>query len=127
MMAELKREIIKYLRDYLKKDYIGQGNCFICEKKENLELHHLYGLSELFNTWCEQNSIDKITTVKEINRLRILFAEDEKEKLSNKYLYTLCKPHHTRLHTLYGQRYENRQVPKILRWIGIQKDKYGNT
>ena len=34
-------------------------------------------------------------------------AEDNKKFLSNKNLYTLCKTHHLKLHTLYGQNYSN--------------------
>lgn len=125
-MAELKRELVKYIRDFIKKDYVGQDSCYICGGKDKLELHHLYGLSELFNTWCEKNAISDITSAEEITKLRVRFAEDLKDKLSNDYLYTLCKQHHTRLHSIYGQRYSNSKTPKILRWLDIQRDKNGN-
>lgn len=125
-MTELRREPIKYLRDFLKKDYQGQGCCYICGIDQNLDLHHMYGLSELFNSWREKNSFPEVTTVKQIEEYRVLFADAEKEKLSNKYLYTLCQIHHKKLHNLYGQRYPNYKVKKILRWLDIQKDKYRN-
>ena len=57
--------------------------------------------------------------------LRVDFAEDEKEALSNDNLYTLCKKHHVRLHNLYGQRYSNHLVPKIKNWLEIQREKHG--
>lgn len=124
-MAALKREVIKYLRDFIKKDYKSAGHCYICNTKESLELHHLYGLSELFNSWLVKNKIPVITTVEEITALRVPFAEECAESLSNTNLITLCSNHHKRLHNLYGQRYSNYMVPKILKWLDIQKDKNG--
>ena len=58
-----------------------------------------------------------------IKILRMKFAKDNKEFLKSSNLYTLCKFHHNKLHTLYGQNYLNHLVPKIKKWIEIQKDK----
>lgn len=125
-MTSLKRFPIKYIRDFIKKDYKIRDECYVCGGKESLELHHLYGLSELFNTWCTTNKITKVDTVEIISQVREDFANDEKDKLSNKNLYTLCKIHHVRLHTVYGQRYANYLAPKIKNWLDIQKEKNGN-
>ncbi len=122
----MKREPIKFLRDFLKKNYKADNFCYICGITENIEYHHMHGLSELFNTWRKKNNIPEITTVEQIMKYRILFAKDEEERLSNKYLYSLCKSHHHKLHNLYGQRYTNSKVPKILRWLNIQRDKFIN-
>ena len=125
MMTSLKRFPIKYIRDFIKKDYKIRDECYVCGSKESLELHHLYGLSELFNAWCVKNLIRVDNSVEQIKELRTIFAEEEKDKLSNKNLYTLCKIHHVRLHTVYGQRYANYLAPKIKNWLDIQKEKNG--
>ena len=123
---ELKRIPVKYIRDYIKKDYKLRDRCFICEKTDSLELHHLYSLSELWNKWCESQGIiiAKITTVEEINDLRVRFEKDNREPLGHENLFTLCKPHHERLHSLYGQRYGNHMAKKVKRWLDIQREKH---
>jgi hypothetical protein len=120
----LKRNIIKYVRDYIKKDYKLRDKCYICSTAENLELHHIYAISQLFSIWCEKNNIQEITTVEQITELRVQFYKDEYEKLNNSNLYTLCKTHHEKLHNIYGQKYSNHLVPKILNWMLIQKGKH---
>jgi hypothetical protein len=123
-MAELKREVIKMVRDFIKKDYKPRDCCYICRSTDNIELHHLYGVSELFNTWIDKNKIKLNNTVEQIKELRILFAKDNAEALGNDNLYSLCKSHHTQLHSIYGQRYANSLAPKIRNWIEIQRSKY---
>ena len=125
-MAELKREAIKMVRDYIKKDYKSRDYCFICGNTETLDLHHLYSLSELFNTWLDKNKIRLDNTVEQITALRVLFAKENEAALSADNLYTLCKKHHVQLHSIYGQRYSNNMAPKIKNWLQIQKDKHGN-
>ena len=56
--------------------------------------------------------------------VREQFVAAEKERLSNDHLYTLCKAHHTQLHSIYGQNYHNGLAPKVLRWMEIQKEKH---
>ena len=102
-MDVLKRFPIKYVRDYIKKDYKVRDKCYICGSKDDLELHHLYSLSQLWQKWCIANNNSKY--------------------LNNKNLYTLCRMHHSKLHTLYGQNYSNHLVPKVKKWLDIQKDK----
>ena len=79
-MTSLKRFPIKYIRDFIKKDYKLRDECYVCGTKESLELHHLYGLSELFDKWCTTNKIKKVDTVEIINQVREDFANDEKDK-----------------------------------------------
>jgi hypothetical protein len=124
-MAKLKREVIKYLRDFIKKDYKAKDYCYVCSSKDTLELHHLYGLSETFSEWCSAQGIDRetIVTLESVLSIREEFAKDKEEVLSNKYLYTLCKKHHIQLHSLFGQRYSNYTAKKVLRWLELQKDK----
>lgn len=125
-MTDLKRLPVKYVRDYIKKDYKLRDCCYICNSTESLELHHLYSVSELFNNWCGRDNVKDISSEEQILALRIRFAEDCSAELSNDNLFTLCSDHHKRLHNLYGQTYPNFMAPKIKRWIEIQKEKHGN-
>ena len=124
-MNQLKRFPIKYIRDFIKKDYKLRDECFICGSKEKLELHHLLSISELFNKWCFKNKINAIDDVDYIKKLRIEFAKDCEEELSHKHLFTLCSLHHKQLHSIYGQTYSNHLAPKIKNWLEIQKVKNG--
>lgn len=126
-MSELKRLPVKYIRDYIKKDYRKEKKCYICGTQSNLEFHHLYSVSELFHTWCEKNKIStEFTEVEQITNLREKFEEECKWELSNDNAYTLCKEHHSRLHNIYGQRYENLMAKKIKKWIELQREKVIN-
>jgi hypothetical protein len=124
-MTALKRLPIKYIRDYIKKDYKLRDCCYICGSESNLELHHLYSVSELFNNWCAANKILHIDSEEPILDLRIVFATDCADSLSHNNLYTLCSLHHKRLHNLYGQRYSNNMANKVKNWLEIQKEKHG--
>ena len=124
-MTELKRIPIKYIRDYIKKDYKLRDECYICKEKENLELHHIFSISQLFEDWCIKNKVCKFDTVEEIKDIRVKFYDDESDRLNNNNLYTLCKQHHERLHNIYGQRYSNHLSNKIINWLEIQKEKHG--
>lgn len=125
-MSDLKRELVKYIRDYIKKDYKLRDCCYVCGATTDLELHHLYSVSELFNQWCVKHKIREISTADEIKALRVTFSSDCATELSNDNLFTLCGFHHKRLHNLYGQTYSNHIVPKIKNWIELQKSKNGN-
>ena len=125
-MSDLKREKVKYIRDFIKKDYKLRDCCYICNSTNKLELHHLYSVSELFRLWSLTNKVPDSLTVQEIKQLRIAFAEDYATELSNDNLFTLCDIHHKQLHNVYGQTYANSMVPKIKNWIEIQKVKNGN-
>lgn len=124
-MSELKRFPIKYIRDFIKKDYKLRDKCFVCGGTEFLELHHLFSVSELFKRWRETNKINEITSVDEIKDLREKFAKDCKDQLSHVNLFTLCSKHHKQLHSIYGQTYSNHLAPKIKNWLDIQKAKNG--
>lgn len=123
-MTNLRRIPIKYIRDYIKKDYKLRDECYICKSKDKLELHHIYSISQLFENWCIANNIREVGSVDIIKDLRIRFYEDEFDRLSNDNLYTLCKVHHERLHNIYGQRYSNHIAPKIINWLELQREKY---
>lgn len=120
----LKRVPVKYLRDMMKSKYKTKEPCFICGCSDNIELHHLYSLSELWNSWLEKNKIT-ISTESDILLYRKQFELDNLEMLSNDNLYSLCKGHHARLHEIYGKTYSNYTVQKVRNWLLKQKDKYG--
>jgi len=122
-MDVLKRFPIKYVRDYIKKDYKVRDKCYICGSKDDLELHHLYSLSQLWEIWCKEHNLKQVESVELIKYLRVTFAKDNSKYLNNKNLYTLCRMHHSKLHTFYGQNYSNHLVPKVKKWLDIQKDK----
>lgn len=124
-MTSLRRIPIKYIRDYIKKDYKLRDECFVCRSTDKLELHHMYSISQLFESWCIKNNIKDIDSANDIKDLRVRFYKDEFNRLSNENLYTLCKTHHERLHNIYGQRYSNSMAPKIINWLMIQKEKHG--
>ena len=88
-----------------------------------MELHHLYSLSQLWEIWCGEHNLKQVESVDIIKQLRVIFAKDNKEYLNNKNLFTLCKAHHSKLHTLYGQNYSNHLVHKVKKWLDIQREK----
>jgi queuine/archaeosine tRNA-ribosyltransferase len=97
-MNTLKRFPVKYIRDYIKKDYKLRDECYICTSTVKLELHHLYSVSQLFEKWCTVNNIKHIEDVDVIKELRVRFAEDCKSDLGHDNLFTLCDKHHKHLH-----------------------------
>jgi len=124
-MSNLRRIPIKYIRDYIKKDYKPRDECYVCKCKDKLELHHMYSISQLFEVWCSANGISEVDSVDAIKDIRVKFYNDEFSKLSNENLYTLCKVHHERLHNIYGQRYTNNMASKIIKWLELQREKNG--
>lgn len=125
-MTELKRLPVRYIRDYIKRDYKLRDCCYICSSNKKLELHHLYSVSELFNRWLDENKIRSIDSEEQILTYRVQFAKDCAELLANEHLYTLCDIHHKRLHSIYGQTYSNSMAPKIKNWLKLQREKNGN-
>jgi hypothetical protein len=124
-MSTLKRFPIQYIRDFIKKDYKLRDKCYVCGATDNLELHHLFSVSELFRKWCQENKILSIDNVDEIKEYRVKFSEDCAKELSHDNLFTLCGKHHKQLHSIYGQTYSNHLTEKIHKWLDIQRLKNG--
>lgn len=118
MHNEFKRIPIKYVRDLIKKNYKKISKCYICNSSQDLEFHHLHSIAELWNNWCSKNKVT-INTVIDIKTHRVKFEEEHREILKD--TVTLCKPHHERLHSIFGQRYNNIMVPRIKKWIDNEK------
>lgn len=115
---------VKWLRDGIKSKYKVREPCFICGSDQNIELHHIYSISEVWNVWIRSKKI-RITCDQDVIDNRAQFEIDNADLLSNDNLYSLCKPHHQKLHQLYGKSYSNYMGDKVRSWIHKQRDKYG--
>ena len=120
---DLKRDLVKYVRDKAKSKYKKDTECYICGEQQNLDFHHFYGLTELLETWLHKNEIT-ITQEQEILELREQFIKENEDKVYT-HAVTLCHSHHLRLHGIYGKRPKLITAEKQQRWVEIQRDKYG--
>ena len=120
----LKRDLVKYVRDKAKSQYKNASACYICGSTEQLDFHHFYGLTELLETWLKEKNII-IETEQDILELRESFIDENRDKLYD-YTVTLCHNHHLRLHSIYGKRPKLITAEKQKNWVQIQRDKeYG--
>ena len=62
---ELKRDLVKYVRDKAKSKYDKGTECYICKSTQNLDFHHFHGLTELLEIWLRKNKL-KITGEEDI-------------------------------------------------------------
>ena len=120
---DLKRDLVKYVRDKAKAKYQKGTECFICGSNENLDFHHYYGLTELLDIWLRKNNIT-ISTAEEIMDVRDTFIEEHMAELYDEAV-TLCHTHHLKLHSIYGKRPKLVTAQKQKRWVGKQRDKNG--
>ena len=120
---DLRRDLVKYVRDKAKSKYNKDTQCFICGDTENLDFHHFYGMTELLETWLKSKKII-ITSADEIMNFRELFIEEYTNEIYHEAA-TLCKAHHQRLHSIYGKRPTLVTALKQKRWVKIQREKYG--
>lgn len=120
---DLKRDLVKYVRDRAKSKYQKSTDCFICGSEENLDFHHFYGLTELLDIWLTKNKII-ISTAEDIMDVRDTFIEEHMTELYDEAV-TLCHTHHLKLHSIYGKRPKLVTAQKQKRWVGKQRDKNG--
>ena len=120
---DLKRDLVKYVRDKAKSKYNKATQCYICGETENLDFHHFYGMTELLETWLKSKKIT-ITSADEIMNLRELFIEEYTNEIYHEAA-TLCKAHHQMLHSIYGKRPKLVTALKQKRWVNIQREKHG--
>ena len=120
---DLKRDLVKYVRDRAKSKYQKSTYCFICGSEENLDFHHFYGLTELLDIWVRKNKLT-ISTAEDIMNVRDQFIEEHMEELYDEAV-TLCHTHHLKLHSIYGKRPKLITGPKQKRWVEKQRDKHG--
>jgi hypothetical protein len=115
---------VKWVRDKAKAAYDKKEYCYICNSKEDLELHHLASVTILLNTWADTNSHD-ISTDEGILTVRDEFIEVHHKEIYDD-VFTLCNKHHVKLHGVYGKAPAVHSAEKQRRWIAIQKTKYEN-
>jgi len=120
---DLKRDLVKYVRDKAKSGYQKEAQCYICGETENLEFHHFYGMTELLESWLKSNKIT-INSAEEIMKVRVTFIEEHPNELYDEAA-TLCKAHHMRLHSIYGKRPKLVTAPKQKRWVDKMRIKHG--
>lgn len=120
---DLKRDLVKYVRDKAKSKYKKDTQCYICGSTENLDFHHFNGLTELLETWMKENKIT-IETEEQILELRERFIEEKNNEVYEQAV-TLCHTHHLRLHGIYGKRPKLITAKKQQHWVNVQRDKYG--
>ena len=51
---KLTRLPVKWGRDGMKNKYKDKEPCAICGTTENIELHHIYSVSELWHSWVKR-------------------------------------------------------------------------
>ena len=119
----LKRDLVKYVRDKAKSGYQKETQCYICGDTERLEFHHFYGMTELLESWLKERKLT-ITSADEIMSLREIFIKEYYNEIYYEAA-TLCKSHHMRLHSIYGKRPKLVTALKQQRWVKIQRGKNG--
>jgi hypothetical protein len=119
-MIELKRDLVKYIRDRAKSKYKKSAECHICGIETNLDFHHFYSLSPLLYRWVKKNK--KIP--EEVLEFRDEFIEEHSAELYE-HTVTLCHEHHLRLHSIYGKDPSLATAKKQEKWVEIQRTKHG--
>jgi hypothetical protein len=94
---ELKRDLVKYVRDKAKSKYDKGTECYICKSTQNLDFHHFHGLTELLEIWLRKNKL-KITGEEDILNLREQFIAEHTKEIYDAAV-TLCHEHHMKLHS----------------------------
>ncbi len=121
-MTALKRDKIKYIRDKAKSAYEKGSQCTVCGSTENLDFHHFYTLTPLFDKWCKTNKIT-VDTEEDILAVRERFISEHHEEL---YIHavTICHTLHQKLHSIYGKDPSLGTAKKQMRWIEKQRLKH---
>ena len=123
MNTNLKRDEIKYVRDLAKSAYKKDTECYICGTTENLQFHHFFSMTKLWDKWKRKEGVI-INSVDDILRHRERFKKVHHDQLYNQTV-TLCKFHHMdKLHKVYGKVPCLTTAMKQKRWCDKQKEKY---
>ena len=121
-MSELKRLEVKYIRDGAKALYEKDTECYICGASDDLQMHHYYSLTLLWENWKRKNKI-VIRDPEHIMSIRDTFVAEHHAKMYDDVV-TLCKFHHMdRLHKIYGKVPLLITAKKQQRWCDIQREK----
>lgn len=122
MATDLKRDPIKYVRDKAKSAYDKDTKCHVCGSTSNLDFHHFYSLTPLFNKWLKKNKI-AINSEADLLEVRDRFIEEHHEELYT-HAVTICNSLHQKLHSIYGKNPSLGTAKKQMRWIEKQREKY---
>ena len=117
-MVDLKRDVVKYIRDRAKSRYEKGSECYICRETENLDFHHFYSLSPLLHKWMKLNR----KKAEDVLDWRDEFIELHEDELYT-HAVTLCHSHHLHLHSIYGKNPSLGTAKKQMRWVEIQRNK----
>jgi len=118
-----EKQFIKYVRAKAKTRYhkLKKDKCWVCGSDKDLELHHVYPLSDLVWGYLKENNI---TNPENTPELRDKILEDLQEKIFGEdNLLTICKVHHKNLHRLFGRTYNSKMVQKVKKYLTKQKEK----
>ena len=119
----LKRDEIKYVRDISKSAYKKENFCYICNAEEELQFHHFFSMTLLWEKWKKDENI-VINSVEDILEQREVFKEKFHDEIYNKTV-SLCNFHHMeKLHKIYGKCPTLVTAPKQERWCRKQKLKF---
>lgn len=117
-MVELKRDLVKYVRDRAKSAYNKGSECYICGDTHSLDFHHYYSLTPLLNRWIKLNR----KKPEDVLEWRDEFIRLHKDELYT-HAVTLCRSHHLHLHKIYGKNPSLGTAKKQMRWVEIQREK----
>lgn len=122
-MSQLKRDEIKYIRDISKASYEKTNECRICGSTTDLEFHHYYTLTLLWNKWKKDNKI-LIESLDDIMYQREQFKGEHYKEIYSSTV-TLCKKcHKDKLHRIYGKAPSLATAEKQRNWVEKQRVKY---
>ena len=119
-----KRIPVKWVRDGAKSAYEKKDHCAICDTNIDLELHHTHSITILLNDWAKRNNYN-ISTDEGILEVRDLVIQEHHKEIYDD-VFTLCNPHHVKLHGVYGKAPSNSSAPKQVIWIANQREKFFN-
>ena len=117
---ELKRDLVKYIRDKAKSKYKKGTECEICGDTVKLDFHHFYSLTRLLDKWVKEQNLEPFLVLE----LREEFIDEHDQEL-HEYTATLCHKHHLQLHSIYGKDPLLATAKKQERWVRIQREKHG--
>jgi hypothetical protein len=117
---DLKRDLVKYIRDKAKSNYDKGTECHICGEIDHLDFHHFYSLSPLLHQWIKKKKV----VAEDVMIFRDDFILEHWAELYD-HTVTLCHEHHLRLHSVYGRDPALGTAKKQMRWVEIQREKNG--
>jgi hypothetical protein len=118
-----KRLPVKWIRDLNKRKYNKGSECALCGTYSELQFHHFYSITLLFEKWLKTNKIS-VTTDDDVLAIRDQFSAEHTKEMFDETV-TLCKTHHAKLHQVYGITPALTTVDKQKCWINTQAKKLG--